>query len=251
MARKLNQIIAIERGTKSKATENLSELYKAIQKPDLFNGFSRVYQPIKEGAETLPDEKKKAQFTVDDVIRSVMRTQSDVINITAAKDYTNCAAKADVTIGGVVIIKDAPVSYLLYLEKTVTDLRSFISHLPVLDEAEDWKYDATSTLSRTEPTKTHRTKKVQKPLVLYDATPEHPAQTQIITEDETVGYWSQTKLSGAMSKTVKMRYLENVEKLLNAVREAREAANVVDEVKTDNIANSVFNYVFSDTTNPS
>jgi hypothetical protein len=252
MARKLNQIIAIEKGTKTKATERITELYHAVQKPDLFNGFSRAYQPIKDGGETLPPENKKVQFTVDDVIRSVIRTQSDFLNITASKDYTNCVAKADVVIDGKTIITDAPVPFLLFLEKTVTDLRNVILKLPVLDEAEDWKYDQASSLARTEPIKTHRTKKVQKPLVMYDATPEHPAQTQLITEDETVGYWSQTKLSGALAKSKKTEYLDKVEKLLNAIKEAREAANSTEEVKVDKVADSVFGYLFSDpVTNPS
>ncbi len=37
---KLNQIIAIEKGIKSKAYAHVTELHKACQKPDLFNGFS-------------------------------------------------------------------------------------------------------------------------------------------------------------------------------------------------------------------
>ena len=41
---KLNQIIAIEKGIKSKSHSEISELYKLVQKPALFNGFSKSYQ---------------------------------------------------------------------------------------------------------------------------------------------------------------------------------------------------------------
>ena len=41
---KLNQIIAIEKGIKSRVYGDLTELNKAIQKPDLFNGFQKTYQ---------------------------------------------------------------------------------------------------------------------------------------------------------------------------------------------------------------
>ncbi len=43
MAR-LNQIIAIEKGIKSRAYAELTELHKAAQKPDLFHGFVKTYQ---------------------------------------------------------------------------------------------------------------------------------------------------------------------------------------------------------------
>jgi hypothetical protein len=48
---KLNQIIAVLKGIKSRDTKTVSELYHAAQKPDLFNGFSKNYRPINEEGE--------------------------------------------------------------------------------------------------------------------------------------------------------------------------------------------------------
>jgi hypothetical protein len=241
---KLNQIIAVEKGIKARSYAELTELNKAIQKPDLFNGFAKSYQPKDEDGESLPSENKRVQFVATEVLRSVERGLGELMEITARKDWTNCSAKADVMIDGATVIAGAPVSFLLFLEKQLTDVRTFVGNLPVLDAAEDWTKDANSGLYKTGAVQTHRTKKVVKPIVLYPATPEHPAQTNVITEDVIAGFWATVKQSGAMPKPVKVSILERIEKLLRAVKEAREDANIQDESLTPPIGAAVFGYLF-------
>lgn len=240
---KLNQIIAVEKGIKSKSTSEISELYKAIQKPELFNGFDKTYQSKDNDDETLPPERKRVQFNAAEVMRSIERSMTDLIDVTARKDWTNCVAKADVVVDGQKIFSQAPVSFLLFMEKQLTDLRTFVSKMPLLDEGESWTKDTNSGLYKTAVTQTHRTKKVSKPIVLYPATQEHPAQTQMVTEDIIAGFWSLVKQSGAMPKTDNNEIADKIEKLLRAVKEAREAANVEDEVPVPNVGEAVFTYL--------
>lgn len=240
---KLNQIIAVEKGIKSKVFGELTNLNKLVQKPDLFNGLNKTYEKRDEDGEDLPAERKRVQYTVPDVLRTLQTSITELVDVTARKDFTNCEAKASITIGGTVIVKDAPVSFLLFLEKTLTDIRTFVGNLPVLDEAESWSFDHQASLWKTDAIKTHRTKKTQKPIVLYDATTEHPAQTQLITEDVIAGYWNQVKLSGATSKKDKEQLITKVDTLLRAVKEARELANIQDEVSVPKIADSIFDYL--------
>lgn len=242
MAR-LNQIIAIEKGIKARVYGELTTLNKAIQKPELFAGFNKSYQPKDDDGETLPPESKRVQFVATEVLRSVERSLTELMEVTARKDWANCQAKGSVEVDGKVILPDVPVSHLLFLEKQLTDLRTLVGNLPVLDVADDWAKDANSGLFKTAVTQTHRSKKVQKPLVLYPATPEHPAQTQMVTEDVLAGLWSLTKQSGAMPAPEKQALLERVEKLLKAVKEAREAANIHDEVTTPPVGAAVFGYL--------
>ena len=68
---KLNQVIAIEKGVKSRAISRIDELYKDIQKPALFDGLSRTYQPKDEAGEMLPSESKVVQKRVTDVLGAV------------------------------------------------------------------------------------------------------------------------------------------------------------------------------------
>lgn len=243
---KLNQIIAIEKGIKSRVYGEITDLNKAIQKPDLFNGFSKQYQKKDEDGEDLPSEKKRVQFLVVDVLRHVERVSTELMDVTARKDWTNCHAKATVVVDGKPLIADVPVSYLLFLEKQLTDMRTFVDNLPVLDEADTWSRDENAGLFKTAEVKTHRTKKVQRPLVLYPATPEHPAQTQLVTEDIIAGFWGQVKTSGAMPKPDKQALAGRVEKLLRAVKEARELANVHDEVSPPAIGPAVFGYLLGE-----
>ena len=83
-----------------------------------------------------------------------------------------------------------------------------------------------------------------RPLVLYDATKEHPAQTQLVTEDIVAGYWNTVKYSGAMPAPQKVAMAERVEKLLRAVKEAREAANIIEEVPVPAVSEFILRYVF-------
>lgn len=240
---KLNQIIAIEKGIKSSAYGALTELNKAAQKPDLFNGFSKTYRKKDEDGEELPPEGKRVQYTSGEVLRAAERALTDLADVTARKDWTNCVAKADVVVDGKTLIASAPVSFLLFMEKQLTDLRTLVGNLPVLDVAEDWKSDPNSGLYRTEPTETHRTKKMQKPIVLYAATTEHPAQTQLITEDVIAGWWVLTRQSGAMPKPEKQKLQDRIDKLIQAIKQAREAANMFDETDAPTIGGPVFGYL--------
>jgi hypothetical protein len=240
---KLNQIIAIEKGVKAQTYSNLTAVNKAVQKPELFNGFSKTYQKRDDDGEDLPAERKRVQFTSSNVLQTAALTLGELFDLTARKDFTNCEAKASVEVDGRVLLPPAPVSYLLFLEKQLTDLRTLIGNMPVLDDAEAWTKDNEAGLYKTAEVHTHRTKKVQKPLVLYPATPEHPAQTQIITEDIIAGFWVQVKQSGAMPKPEQTQLLVRVEKLLHAVKQAREAANMTEEVSAPKVGEAVFGYL--------
>jgi hypothetical protein len=243
---KLNQVIAVEKGVKARAHGVISELYKTVQKPDLFNGLTRTYLKKDDEGEDLPSEKKHVQFRIKDVLGALRVSQSELFDITAQKDTANAGAKAAVIIDGVEVLPELPVTTLLTLEKQITDLRSFVEAIPVLDNSEDWGLDENSGFYKAEPVQTHRTKKSVRPLVLYPATPEHPAQTQMIQEDVIAGFWSTVRQSAAMPRPEKERIAERVEKLLIGIKEARERANDTDASKKPAVGSAVFGYLFNE-----
>jgi hypothetical protein len=239
---KLNQIVAIEKGVKSRVYGEITEMHKLSQKPDLFSGFSKQYRKKDEEGEDYPPEQKRVQMLADEHLARAAKLLTELFDVTAAKDWANCHAVADVEVDGQVLIGGAPVPFLLFLEKQISDLHTLVDKLPTLDEAEDWaKHDGTG-LFKTAPIATHRTKKVQKPIVLYDATKEHPAQTQLITEDVVVGYWDTVKHSGALPAPRKKELLSRIEKLAQAVKFAREKANAAD-AETVSVGKSIFDYL--------
>jgi hypothetical protein len=243
---KLHELIAVEKGVKARAYGALTEHHKLIQKAELFAGMSRAYQKRDEDGEDLPSESKRMQNTVRDVLAAVKLSQTELYDLTAQKDIANCAAKAPVVADGVEILPELPVTTLLFLEKQLTDLRTFILALPALDEAETWGFDVNSGLYKSDPVQTHRTKKTQRPIVLYDATEKHPAQTQLITDDVIVGFWTMVKQSGALPKPEKAKLAARVEKLLDAVKTARERANGITVAGKPAIGSRVFGYLFGE-----
>ena len=75
MAR-LNQIIAVEKGIKSRSFQELTDAHHALQKPTLLSGISRTYRPKDEEGEQLPPESTKVQVKSEEIIRQ-MREERD------------------------------------------------------------------------------------------------------------------------------------------------------------------------------
>jgi hypothetical protein len=243
VATKLNQIIALEKGVKSKSFQELTQAHHTVQKQALLSGISRVYQPKDEEGEQLPPESTKVQVKTEEVLRDTAATLSRLFDVTATKEWANCGARADVTVDGQVLLRDVPVTYLLFLEKQLTDLHTFVQKLPVLDAAESWAFDASADCYRTEAVRTIRTRKVPRNHVKAEATDKHPAQVEVYYEDVAVGYWSTTKFSGAIPALRVRELTGRVEKLQAAVKFAREEANAT-EVTDQRTGDAVFGYLF-------
>ncbi|GAB4052174.1 DUF7873 family protein [Catellatospora paridis] len=241
---KLNQIIAVEKGIKSRSFQDLTEAHHAVQKPALLSGISRTYQAKDEEGEQLPPESTKVQTRAEDVLRQIGTTLTRLFDVTATKDSTNCVARADVTVDDRVLLSDVPVTYLLFLEKQLTDLHTFVKKLPVLDAAESWVFSDSADCWSTEPVRTIRTKKVPRNHVKAEATEKHPAQVEVYYEDIAVGYWTTVKFSGALPAKRVSTLLERVEKLQQAVKFAREEANNAEAVDK-HVGDRVFGYLFA------
>ena len=213
---------------KAQAQSLMAGLYKVLQRPALFDGFTKTYKRKRDEDEGAPPQSQRVQQRTRPLLESVKEGLTELFDITATKDYGNCTARADLRVDGKELLKNVPATYLLFLEKQLQELHGFATKLPVLDEAEAWSWDATREMFVTEPTVTARTKKVPKPIMLAPATDKHPAQTQLITVDEYVGDWELVKHSGAVPADDRRSLVRNIEKLQRAVKYAREQANMTD-----------------------
>lgn len=243
MATQQNQILAIEKGIKTRTMAELTEFHKITQKSSLMNGQSRKFHATHEDGEHFPDENQHVQYNYRDVFNQLQKSMVGYINITGTKDWTNCEAKADVKINGDIIIPQVPATHLLFLEKQLKDLETFVLKIAQLDPGEEWSWDASEGYHRTGTLKQNRTKKVQEGLVLHPPTKEHPAQTQMVTKDVTIGYWHTVKYSGAIERSEKKNILARIEIFSNAVKMAREEANRA-EAKQQHHGKAVMDFVF-------
>jgi hypothetical protein len=241
---RLNQIIAVEKGVKTRSHQELTEAHHALQKPALLAGIARTYRPRDEEGELFPAEATRVQMKAEEIIRRTSEILTELFDVTATKDFTNCKARADVVVSGTALLTGVPVTYLLFLEKQLVDLHTFVKKLPVLDAAESWVFDPSADCWATEPVQTAKTKKIPRNHVKAEATEKHPAQVEVYYEDIVQGFWKTVKFSGALPQKRVNELLERVERLQHAVKFAREEANnqSADEQK---VGRAVLSFIFA------
>lgn len=241
---RLNQLIAVLNSVKANATKGKTEIYHLAQKSQLFQGLSRTFSPREEDGFVYPPESQKLTMKAEDLIDQFIGANSEFLDLAATQDWSNTEAKASIVVDDTVILSDVPVSYLLFLEKQLTDVKTFFQSLPLLSIDKDWRYDPTRGCYVTEPKETVKTKKVTDFVVAYDATPEHPAQIKEVSKDVIEGVWSLIEFSGALPKDQVNDLIKRVDKLSKAVVQAREDANS-KEVRQQRVAESLFNYLLN------
>jgi hypothetical protein len=171
---------------------------------------------------------------------------SRLFDVTLTKDAANADAVGDIIIDGNVLASDVPVTYLLFLEKELVDIYTFVHKIPVLDPAETWEYDANTDAYATAAAQTAKTKKIPRNHVKWaPPTPDftQPAQVEVWTEDVVVGYWTTVKFSGALPRAEVSGMIERVVKLQEGVKKAREIANT-RAVADRAIGSTLLGYVF-------
>lgn len=227
---RLNQIIAVRKGVNADAHRTVTELHRTVQKAPLLSGIARTYEKVDDQAPDLPGESTRVQVSAAEVIRQLAQTLTRLFDINAALDWTNQTAVADLVVGDQTLIPAVPVTYLMFLEKQLVDIETFVRKLPTLDPADTWHDDQATGAWATEPVRTTKTAKIPRNHVLAPATDKHPAQVQVWQEDVVVGYWRTVKFSGAMPAAQVTQLLERVTLLAQAVKTARERANMTPVV---------------------
>ncbi|MBM3983703.1 MAG: hypothetical protein FJ304_26225 [Planctomycetes bacterium] len=243
---KLNQINAIVSARKNEAEKHVTELYKIIRKDALFVGRERTYRPLDEvNGQKLPPESQRAQHRADDLIRQARDKWTELWNLVLTQDTGNQSARADIVVDGKTVLANVPVTSLLFLDKQVNDLETFVSKLPTPDPAEEWTHDPNSGLLRSRATESVRTSKEPTVIVKYPATTEHPAQTELFTKDVPVGTWTQIVYSGCLPADRKNAILARVRKLQDAIKVAKEQANLL-EVERQKAGEPLLAFVFGE-----
>lgn len=242
---KLNQLIAVLQSVKQNSTKAITEIYHLAQKPVLFQGLQRNYVARDAEGYIYPSESQKVTTKATDLIEQFVQGVSEFYDLAYTQDTANAIAKADVKIDGTILLAEVPVPHLLFLEKQLADVKTFIQKLPVLAIDKDWKYDTARGFYATEPKETVKTKKITDFVVAYEATTEHPAQIKEVTKDVVEGTWSLVEFSSALPSDRVRELLKRVDKLLKAVVQAREEANsrTVTEVKS---SEAIFSYLFAE-----
>jgi hypothetical protein len=240
---RLSQIIAIEKDNKTRAEQVAFAAYKLLEKPEPLAGISRAYTPRDAEGEQLPTQTTRVQTTVAETLRDISVFTGRYLDLVGTKERTDQDARADVVVDGEVFIPDAPVTFLLALERQLNEEMVQAKKLPTLSPEFEWApYDGNGTYVTT-PITTVRSKKVPRNHVKAPATDKHPAQVEVYFEDTAVGDWVTKHFSGALPASVKQQIINRITKLLEAVKQAREEANTTT-VTDYKYGNKVFGYIY-------
>ena len=245
---KQHQIVAVVKARRERAKDVMTKAFHALQKPDLFSGLVRKYRPTREDEQPLPPEAKNLQASVRAIVDEVKTVWGESADTVLTQDVGNMKAVADVEVADgsdSLTLAGVPATHLLFLEKSLTDLKTMCEAMPTLDPSEQWVKDEATGMFKSIGQESIRTRKVQRPIVLYDATENHPAQTQLITEDISVGVWDTTKFSGAITQDQKRKIVRRIVALQEAVKQAREQANQI-EVQQRKEGSDIMRFIFGD-----
>jgi len=248
---KIHQLNAFAVGAKQRASQALGIMVKAFDDKAaevLFTGVIARYEPLDADAapadrdRPLSEKEKHLQARMTDLLPDIERAFSDQWDIMLRQDASNQVAKAPVIVNGKLLVEDAPVSWLLRMEKELETLRGVAAMIPVTDGKVTWSYDRDLRAHRSPEAWAYRLAKRPQTQLLAEATDKHPAQVRWFDEDVPVGKWYTTLVSGGWSPAYKAEVLARIGKLADAVKSAREAANAADAVDRT-AAKEVFDFL--------
>lgn len=252
---RLSAVVATAKTAKQRGTEALDHVDRSAgvrgdQSP--LTGLSRVNRPVNEDGIPLPEQKSQVQYTIEDLLKGLIPAAADMMDVVATQEYGNAHVRADVVVGDTVLIKGAPVGYLLFLERQLISLHTLVSRLPTLDPSESWDWSQEAGANgawASKPRDTKSESKVTKVLQLSPpvisttaGVPNIAAQVTTYTDTEHTSTWTTIKFSGALRGDRKRGLIDRVEQLQKAVKTAREEANSsqVDEQK---VGKTVLNWL--------
>lgn len=229
MPRTLGEVVAIEKAARQSANKSTARIFQDIQRKEPLTGFSQVYTPNvydPSGRNDKPPKGDKLQLRSEEALSELARLLTPALDLSAAKDYANCHATADLVVGDDVILHDVPVTFLLSLEHQLQEVVGFFRALQVYDLSKDWVWDAEDNSYRTRAPEVRLSEeKGQKSLVLLEPTQYQAGQAIPVPDNKREGKWEITYFSGAVSRQRKAELVERGEAVLAAVKQARERAN--------------------------
>jgi hypothetical protein len=249
----LHELLATEKNFTSQVNKLQLETLQKFDKDHYFKGYIKTLKMLKdapnnEELELAGSEKKELVTTVKQTLEYLLTFWINAEDLQATKNVTNQRAVANVEINGKTLLTNLPVDELMGLESRLLDLRKVFEKMPTLDASKTWIPSSVSDGAWEAATVdvTVKTEKVLTPVVLYEATKEHPAQVKEVSKDEVVGTFTTKHFSGASTSLQKAQCLERLDVLLVEIKRARMRANTV-AIQSVSVGQSIVDFITSGT----
>lgn len=245
---KLHELLAVESDLESVTKKTVEEAIKTFKsKSAHFMALHRVckmYDDDKQD-QAPPDEFLSMVTTVHGKLDYVGQNIGKYYDAVLQKELTNQAAKADLVVDGKILEKDLPATFLLGLETKLKKIRDLYESIPTLSSGVEWVPDhdqGDHIYKMKHPEEKYKTAKTFQHKVLYDATDKHPAQIERWEETVNIGKFTKDVWSGMISSADKAVLLGRLDKLLRAVKKARQRANNID-IASRKIGGNILDYI--------
>jgi hypothetical protein len=249
----LHELLATEKNFTSQVNKLQLETLQKFDKDHFFKGYIKTLKMLKdapnnEELELAGSEKKELVTTVKQTLEYLLTFWINAEDLQATKNVTNQRAVADVEVNGKTLLTNLPVDELMGLESRLIDLRKVFEKMPTLDASKTWIPSLVSdgAWEAAAVDVTVKTEKVLTPVVLYEATKEHPAQVKEVSKDEVVGTFTTKHFSGASTSLQKAQCLERLDVLLVEIKRARMRANTV-AIQSVSVGQSIVDFITSGT----
>ena len=244
---KLHELLAVESDLEGTYNKILKETETNFTKhPDRYFGKHQRIESFDENTPKEADTHKEMDDTVKSKLQYSEKSIVRYLDAVLQKERTNQDAKADLVVDGVTIAKDIPATFLLGLETKLKKVRvSLFESIPTLQPGIKWEKDPSmgdDVYRAVNSDEKFRTKKVMKNHVVAEATKEHPAQVQVYNEDEKVARVITDTWCGMISSAEKSQTLSRIDKLIRAVKKARQKVNTTEVVKIT-IGKEIFSFI--------
>jgi hypothetical protein len=252
---KLHELLAVEKSRSAASKKLINDTTVKFGKIEYFQGHVKTLKMINDSTENVTIEKagsesRELPTTVQETLEYALKYWADAEDVILQKNITNQKAVADIVLPDeTVVASNIPVDELLGLETRLEELRRVMDSMPTLPAAVACE-DATKTTGRKgswvgrNVAVTTKTEKQMVPVILYEATKEHPAQVKEVAQDKVVGSFSTTSFFGSASSSQKAETIARIDDLIASVKQARMRANSIEADKSV-IGNKIVDYILA------
>jgi len=245
---KLHELLAVEQDLVKETKKVIHEAVEVFRRKELFEGIHKRLDMREEGREAEEreaEEYRELTTTAGEILGAVWIAVGRYYDALIQKESANQEARADIVVGEKTLLEGLPATFLLGMETRLNALRVVYEAIPTLPPGTEWEKDEQKregAWKAVRPSVKRKTEKVVRHKVLYDATPDHPAQIESWSVDEMIGTFTMEVWSGAVPQAEKLDKLVRLDKLIRAIKRARQRANTV-EVKPLEVAKRLSEYI--------
>jgi hypothetical protein len=249
---RLHEILAVESDRRGAAEKIVKEtIVSFTKKANLFRGRHKWLEMLSEerqGEARGATETTEIVETVPKKLRYAVKSLSKYWDALLTKEATNQTAVADLVVDGQTIAEALPATWLLGMESKLKQLRAILEVIPTHEPGVRWEPDpekGDDVYRSAEPKATKREEKSFAYKVLYDATPEHPAQIEKWTVNNVTGTYFEQLWTSTITPARKSELLARCDRVIRATKKARMRANQAALVQRK-AASGIINYVLGD-----